>query len=138
MWPALFAERKLRLAMQHVRLQRVRLEIASLSKLGASVVHRVLRVCYAFHDHFGCSVSCCSQLFPFFGCLAMDRHSSSVSTVPSLDDDFERDTWNLFLEQVSGIFASHLVDIDLARIALSCLFAIDLLCYKEDVFDSAR
>ena len=51
--------------------------------------------------------------------------------------------WNplldlLVLEQVSGIFASHLVDIDMAKIALTCHFAIDLLCYKEDVFVSAR
>ena len=50
--------------------------------------------------------------------------------------------WNpllslLFLEQVSGMFASNLVDIDLARIALSCHFALDLLCYKEDVFGFA-
>ena len=51
-------------------------------------------------------------------------------------------TWNpllnlLFLEQVSCIFPSKLVDVDLATIALSCHFALDLLCYKEDV-DSAR
>ena len=73
----------------------------------------------------------------------MDRYSSSASTVPSLDDDFEHNMWNplldlLFLEQVSGIFASNLVDIDLARIALSCHFALDLLCDKEDAPDSAR
>ena len=73
----------------------------------------------------------------------MDRHSSSASTFPSLDDDFERNIWNpllnlLFLEQVSCIVASRLVDIDLARIALTCHFALDLLCYKEEVLDSAR
>ena len=72
----------------------------------------------------------------------MDRHSSSACTVPSLDDYFEHNIWNpllnlLFLEQVSCIVASKLVDIDLARIALSCHFALDFLCYKEDVFDSA-
>ena len=44
--------------------------------------------------------------------------------------------WNpllelLFLEQVSGIFASFVVEIDLAKIALSCHFALDSLCYKE-------
>ena len=38
--------------------------------------------------------------------------------------------WNplldlLFLEQVSGIFASYLAEIDLAKIALSCHFALD-------------
>ena len=73
----------------------------------------------------------------------MDRLSSSASTVPSLDDYCEHNMWNplldlLFLEQVSGIFASHLVDIDLAKIALSCHFALDLLCYKEEVLASAR
>ena len=72
----------------------------------------------------------------------MDRNSSSASTVLSLDDDFVHNMWNplldlLFLEQVSGIFASNLVDIDLARIALSCQFALDLLCYKEVAYDSA-
>ena len=42
-----------------------------------------------------------------------------------------------FLEDVSGIFASYLVEIDLAKIALSCHFALDL-CYKEEVLASAR
>ena len=72
----------------------------------------------------------------------MDRLSSSASTAPSLDDYFEHNMWNplldlLFLEQVCGIFASHLMEIDLAKIALSCHFALDLLCYKEGAYDSA-
>ena len=55
----------------------------------------------------------------------MESLSSSVSTVPSLDDYFEHGMWNrmlelLFLEQVSGIFASFVNEIDLAKIALSC------------------
>ena len=50
--------------------------------------------------------------------------------------------WNpllelLFLGQANGLFASYLVEIDLAMIALSCHFALDLLCYKESVYDSA-
>ena len=66
----------------------------------------------------------------------MDRLSSSASTEPSLDDYFEHNMWNpllnlLFLEQVSGISASYLVEIDLAKIALSCHFALDLPCYKD-------
>ena len=61
----------------------------------------------------------------------MDCLSSPASTVPSLDDYFEHNMWNpvlelLFLEQINGIFASCLVEIDLAKIALSCQFA---LCY---------
>ena len=63
--------------------------------------------------------------------------------VPSIDDYFEHNTWNpllelLFLEQANGISASYLVEIDLAKIALSCHFAIDLLCYKEEVLAFAR
>ena len=55
----------------------------------------------------------------------MDSLSSSVSTVPTFDDDFAHNMWNrmldlLFLEQVSGIFASFVDEIDLAKIALSC------------------
>ena len=42
----------------------------------------------------------------------------------------------LFLELADGIFASHLMEIDLAMIALSCHFALDLLCYKEGVYES--
>ena len=114
----------------------------------ASIIcfHRVLRVCYAFHAHYIVLCFVALSFFPF-GCFcfeqAMDRHSSSASTVPSLDGDFEHNIWNLllnllFLEQVSCIFASKLVDIDLARIELSCLFALDLLCYKGKVLDSAR
>ena len=73
----------------------------------------------------------------------MDSLSSSVSTVPSIDDYFEHNVWNLalemlFLEKVSGMFASYLVEIDLTKIALSCQFALDLLCYKEEVLASAR
>ena len=51
--------------------------------------------------------------------------------------------WNpllelLFLEQVNGIVESFLAEIDLAKIALSCHFALDLLCDKEKVLVSAR
>ena len=72
----------------------------------------------------------------------MDRLSSSASTVRSLDDYFEHNMWNalldlLFLEQVCGIFASHLVLIDLPRIALSYHFALELLCYKKGLYGSA-
>ena len=73
----------------------------------------------------------------------MDRLCSSASSVPSIDDYFEHNAWNplldlLFFEQVSDIFASYLVEIDLTKIALSCHFALDVLCYKEEVLASAR
>ena len=68
----------------------------------------------------------------------MDSLSSSASTVPSFDDYFAHNMLELhFLEQVSGIFASFVVEIDLAKIALSCHFALDLPCYKEGAYDSA-
>ena len=72
----------------------------------------------------------------------MDRLSSSVSTVSSIDDYFEHNMWNpllelLFLEHVNGIVDSFLEDIDLAKIAFSYHFALDLLCYKEGAYDSA-
>ena len=106
--------------------------------------HRVHRVLV----HFTCViVMCfsCSKVF-FSGLLfsqqVMDRLSSSASTIPSIDDYFEHNMWNpllelLFLEQANGIVASYLVEIDVAKIALSRHFALDLLCYKEGAFDSA-
>ena len=65
------------------------------------------------------------------------------STVPGFDDYFKHNVWNpvlelLFLEQVNGIFASYLVEIDLAKITLSCHFALDLQCNKEEVPALAR
>ena len=35
------------------------------------------------------------------------------------------------------MFASFVVEMDLSKIALSCHFALDLLCYKEGGYDSA-
>ena len=43
----------------------------------------------------------------------------------------------LFDEQISGAFEPFVDEIDLAVIALSCHFALDVLCYKEGVHDSA-
>ena len=92
-------------------------------------------------------VSFALSLFHLGSCFlkqVLDRLSSSVSTVPSIDDYFEHNVWNLalymlFIEVVSGMFASYLVEIDLlAKIALSCHFAFDLLCCKEEVLASAR
>ena len=45
----------------------------------------------------------------------------------------------LFIQIVvlaNGIFASYLVEIDMAKIALSCHFALDLLCYDQSACDS--
>ena len=69
----------------------------------------------------------------------MDRLPSSASSV---NDYSEHKMWIpllelLFLEQVNGIVDSFLAEIDLDKIALSCHFALDFLCYKE-VLVSAR
>ena len=71
----------------------------------------------------------------------MDRLSSSTSTASSIDDYSEHNMWNpllelLFLKHVKGIVDSYLMDLDLAKIALSCHFVPDL-CYKEEVLVSA-
>ena len=39
-----------------------------------------------------------------------------------------------FVEQENGILASSLMEIDMSMIALSCHFALDLLCYNEGVY----
>ena len=72
------------------------------------------------------------SFFPF-RCQAMDRHSSSVSTAPSLDDDFKHNIWNpvlnlLFLEQVSGNFASFVV-VKLTWPISHCLVTLLLIYY---------
>ena len=72
----------------------------------------------------------------------MNRLSSSASTVSSIDDYVDSSTmWRssigiAFLEQANGIVDSFLVEIDVAKIALLCHFALDLLCYKEGAFHS--
>ena len=60
--------------------------------------------------------------------------SSSASTSSGIDDSSEHKMWNsllelLFLNHVNDIVGSYLVDLDLAKIALSCHFALDLLSY---------
>ena len=122
------------------RLQRIRTDAASLSK------KLELALCSpSSYVHFWSFVIFRSQFFLLSYCFldqVMDSLSSSGSTVPGFDDHFAHNMWNpllelLFLEQVSGIFASFVVEIDLAKIALSCHFALGLLCYKVGAFDSA-
>ena len=72
----------------------------------------------------------------------MESLSSSVSTVSSFGDYFAHNMWNpllelLFLEQTSGVFVLYVEEIQVAKIALSCHFALDLLCHKEGAYDFA-
>ena len=82
----------------------------------------------------------CSQLFPSRFLLPQSRDGQALficvyrteylTTTPSTTCGIL--SWKcFFLVQANGIFASNLVEIDLAKIALSCHFALDLLCYKE-------
>ena len=85
--------------------------------------------------------------FPFADSLlsqqVMDRLFSSASTASSIDDYSKHNMWNpllelLFLKHVNDIFDPYLVNLDLAQIALSCHFAHNLLCSKEEVLVSAQ
>ena len=118
---------------------------------GQDLALALLIVFFVFSALLTCALVMCltrSQpfVFAFSGSLlpqqVMDRLSSSASTVPSIDDYSEHNMWNpllelLFLEHVNGIIASYLVEIDMAMIALSCHFALDVVCYKEGVYESA-
>ena len=71
---------------------------------------------------------------------AKERPTLSVSTASSLGEYFAHNMWNpllelLFLEQTSGVIVLFVEEIDLAKIALSCDFALDLLCCKEGGHD---
>ena len=43
----------------------------------------------------------------------------------------------LFTERATGIFASYLMELDMAMISLSCHFALDILSCKEGMCGSA-
>ena len=65
----------------------------------------------------------------------MDRLFSSAPTASSIDDHSEQNIWNpqlelLFSNHVNGIVDSYLVDLDLAKIALSCHFALDSMIHR--------
>ena len=63
----------------------------------------------------------------------MASSDSCVSTASSSDDIFALSMWNpivelLFHFQIGGIFVLFMDKIDMARLALSCHFAVDVLC----------
>ena len=70
----------------------------------------------------------------------MESPAPSVSIASSFGEILAHNMWNpllelLFHEQTSGVFDQNVEEIELAKIALSCHFSIDLLCYKEGVHD---
>ena len=70
---------------------------------------------------------------------------SDISSVTTASDSLDVDAhniWNpmmmlLFHVQIGSIFEVFMEDIDLARIALSCHFALDVLCDKPGTHVSA-
>ena len=70
----------------------------------------------------------------------MESPTSSDSTASSLGEYFVHNMWNpllelLLLEQTSSVIVLSVEETDLAQIALSCHFALNLLCYKEGGHD---
>ena len=68
--------------------------------------------------------------------------TSRVSPASSSGGSFAHNVWNTLLEllfhgQISGAFEPFVVETDLAKIALSCHFALNVLCDKEGGHDSA-
>ena len=64
----------------------------------------------------------------------MESPTSCVSTASSCGESFAYNSWNpllelLFHEHISSILILFVHEIDLAKIALSCHFALDLLCF---------
>ena len=114
--------------LQHIRTKRHFL------KVGVSVVFIIVSTVLCISRDLWSFVSFALSLSHLGSCFfnhVMDSLSSSASTVPSIDDYFEHNVWNpalemLFLEQVCGINASCLVEVDLAQIAISCHFALYL------------
>ena len=71
----------------------------------------------------------------------MESPTSFVSTASSSGENFAYNMWNpllelLFHEHVSSILLLFVGEFDLAIIALSCHFAVDLLCYTERAHNS--
>ena len=72
----------------------------------------------------------------------MESTTSSVSTAWSSGESFAHNMWNPLLEllfhgQISSVLLLFVDEIDLAKIALSCHFALDVLCHKEGAHSSA-
>ena len=123
------------------RLQHIRTDaIVAFTKIGVSVVFTIGFIVFLVHlTRFFITLVFLSLSFPYCTWVlcsleqVMESFSSSVSTVPSFEDAFSHNMSNLLLEllfheQVSGIFEPSVDEIDLAKITLSCHFALDLLC----------
>ena len=94
-------------------------------------------------DYFSVFSTCASSCSVLLNDMcAMASSGSSVSTASSSDELFAHNIRNptmelLFHVQIGGIVELFVDEIDLARIALSCYFALDLLCDKAGAYVSA-
>ena len=73
---------------------------------------------------------------------AMESPTSCVSSGSSSGGSVAHNMWDPLMElvfhvQISRAFEPFDDEVDLAKIAVSCHFALDVLCYKEGVHDSA-
>ena len=119
------------------RLQHIRTNVTMSHQDRVLVIRFTVSLCTSYE------LSSCVFLALRLSLQVMDRLPSSASTASSIDDYSEHNMWNpllewLFLEHVNGIVDSYLVDLDLAKIAFSCHFALDLLCCKEEGLITAR
>ena len=75
-------------------------------------------------------------------CTMKSSQTSSDSTDSNSVDSVDQNIGNPMMEilihlETGGIFESFVDEIDMARITLSCHFALDLLCYKAGIYESA-
>ena len=76
------------------------------------------------------------------GCTLKSSNTSSDSSASNSFDSVDHNIWNPMMEilihlETGGIFESFVDEVDMARIALSCHFALDLLRYKAGIYESA-
>ena len=131
------------------KLRDIRTETTLLPQDGSwcFVLDRVLCDSHARIASHVVSFQPCFLSQPFHSALlyltcAMESPTSCDSTTSSSNESFAHNMWNplmelLFHVQISSAFEPFVDEIDLAKVALSCHFALDLLCYKEGVHDSA-
>ena len=120
------------------RLSSTKTGVSALFLIGFSMVRtHTLHRMYLLLSPFSRAAS--RRALLYFTC-AMVSSNSCASTASSSDGIFARNIWNpitelLFHVQIGGIFVLFVDEIDLARIALSCHFALDLLCDKTGSHD---
>ena len=117
------------LELKQRRYLRTRVSAVFLVGFFVTLTHAVISLVILLSAHFPARLFCSSE-------EAMESPTSCVSTASSSGESFAHNTWNLFLEllfheHISSTLILFVDDFDLAKIALSCHFALNLLCYQE-------